>query len=118
MAIKGPDFIALQVRDLDAAKAFYRDIVGLEVDPAGPPHAVVFRTAPIPFAVREPIEDLPTSPRPGVGVALWMAADEPDSLAAKLAAAGVRIVEPVRPGGFGRQFTFADLDGYLITVHG
>lgn len=118
MHVHGPDFVALQVRDLAASRSFYTEQLGLEVDPAGPPHAVVFRTDPIPFAVREPTEELPTQPRPGVGVALWMRADDPDALAAKLDSAGVRIVEPVHPGGFGRQFTFADPDGYLVTVHG
>ncbi len=118
MAINGLDFVALQVKDLDRSRAFYCETLGLEVDHTGPPHAVLFRTRPIPFAIREPSEELPVQPRPGIGVALWLNADDPDALAAQLAAAGVPIVESVHPGGFGRQFTFADPDGYWITVHG
>jgi catechol 2,3-dioxygenase-like lactoylglutathione lyase family enzyme len=53
----GPDFISLQVRDLDAAAAFYEDRVGLRRAPASPPGAVVFASEPIPLAVREPLPD-------------------------------------------------------------
>ena len=33
----GPDFVALQVRDLDAARRFYVAQLGLEVTPQSPP---------------------------------------------------------------------------------
>ncbi|MCZ9340491.1 VOC family protein, partial [Streptomyces sp. TRM76130] len=51
--VEGPDFIALQVRDVPAAAAFFEEELGLRRAP-GPDHAVVFATTPIPFAVREP----------------------------------------------------------------
>ena len=38
----GPDFISLQVRDLDTAAAFYEERLGLPRAPASPPGAVVF----------------------------------------------------------------------------
>ena len=53
--VTGPDFVALQVRDLDRSRQFYTERLGLEVAPQSPPDAVVFRTAPIPFAVRKPL---------------------------------------------------------------
>lgn len=53
MPVTGPDFISLQVRDLDASQAFYEHYLGLVRAPAGPPHAVVFDTTPIAFAVRD-----------------------------------------------------------------
>ncbi len=64
--IVGPDFIALQVRDLEASRRFYTDALGLEPAPQSPPGAVVFQTAPIPFAIREPAVDLarPRSMKP------------------------------------------------------
>ena len=37
MTVTGPDFIALQVRDLDSAAAFYEDRLGLRRAPASPP---------------------------------------------------------------------------------
>ena len=36
-----PDFISLQVRDLESSAAFYEQYLGLVRNPAGPPHAVV-----------------------------------------------------------------------------
>lgn len=120
MTVSGADFIALQVRDLDRAAAFYETRLGLRRAPAGPPGAVVFATTPIPFAVREPLPGVDldaASPHPGVGVALWLRAEDAQAVHDSLAAHDVPI--PVAPfdGPFGRTFTFTDPDGYAITVH-
>jgi predicted enzyme related to lactoylglutathione lyase len=119
MPVTGPDFIALQVRDLDRAATFYEQHLGLHRAPASPPGAVVFATTPIPFAVREPLPgvDLDAPGRPGLGVALWLASTDAQALHDTLAAAGVPIVAPPVDGPFGRMFTFSDPDGYAITVH-
>lgn len=120
MTVTGPDFIALQVRDLDRAAEFYETRLGLRRLPAGPPGAVLFDTAPIPFAVREPLPGVDldaASPRPGTGVALWLHADDAQALHDRLAAAAVPIAAAPFDGPFGRTFTFADPDGYAITVH-
>ena len=114
----GPDFIALQVRDLATAQQFYTEQLGLELAPQSPPNAVVFRTEPIPFAVREPMVNLDASQHLGWGVSLWFLADDADALHTKLTASGVHIVQPLQNGPFGRQFTFIDPDGYQVTVHG
>jgi catechol 2,3-dioxygenase-like lactoylglutathione lyase family enzyme len=53
MAVTGPDFVSLQVRDLERSAAFYERYLGLKRSDAGPPHAVVFSTQPIAFAVRD-----------------------------------------------------------------
>lgn len=37
VSVTGPDFIALQVRDVDAAAAFYETHLGLRRAPASPP---------------------------------------------------------------------------------
>ena len=50
MTTTGPDFLALQVRDLEAAAQFFEQHLGMTRAPAGPPGAIVFDTAPIPFA--------------------------------------------------------------------
>lgn len=119
MTVTGPDFIALQVRDLERAAAFYETEVGLRRAPVAPPGAVVFATTPIPFAVREPLPgvDLDETPRPGLGVALWLHCDDVRQLHDSLAATGTPILRAPEPGPFGLTFTFADPDGYAITVH-
>ena len=116
--VTGPDFVALQVRDLARSRQFYTERLGLEVAPQSPPYAVVFRTAPIPFAIREPMVDLEAVPQLGWGVALWLACDDADALAGSLEAAGVTLAQRPQDGAFGRQFSFVDPDGYILTVHG
>ncbi|KAA9085246.1 VOC family protein [Microbacterium radiodurans] len=119
MAVTGPDFISLQVRDLDAAQAFYEQYLGLVRSPAGPPHAVVFETKPIAFALRNlvPGVDLDAVPQPGIGAAIWLHATDVQSIHDELVADGHTIVASPIDGPFGRTFTLADLDGYQITLH-
>ncbi|MFI6554737.1 VOC family protein [Streptomyces griseus] len=119
MPATGPDFLSLQTSDLDASQAFYEQYLGLVRSQAGPPHAVVFETKPIAFALRElvPGTDLASVPQPGVGVALWFHATDVQAIHDALAAAGHTVVSAPVDGPFGRTFTFADPDGYHVTLH-
>ena len=116
-AIAGPDFLALQVDNLERAAAFYEEL-GLQRAPVSPPGAVVFATRPIPFAVREPSPgtDLGGGPA-GLGVAIWLRADDAQAVHDGLSEAEVPIVTEPFDGPFGRTFSFRDPDGYVITVH-
>lgn len=118
MTASGPGFISLQVRDLEGSAAFYERHLGLSRQ-AGPPHAVVFNTAPAAFAVRSaaPGVDLDSVSQLGLGVGIWLHAPEAQSIHDTLVAAGVRITADPIDGPFGRTFTFADPDGYQITLH-
>lgn len=115
----GPDFISLQVRDLDASQAFYERYLGLVRSQAGPPHAVVFETSPIAFALRDLVAgtDLDAVAQPGIGAAIWLKATEVQAIHDALVADGRTIVAAPIDGPFGRTFTFADPDGYWITLH-
>ncbi len=115
--ILGPDFVALQVRDLEASRRFYTDHLGLVPAPQSPPGAVVFATAPIPFAIREPAVDLSATDRLGWGMALWLNCDDADALCASLQESGTTITQELFDGPFGRTFSFADPDGYPLTAH-
>jgi predicted enzyme related to lactoylglutathione lyase len=119
MPVTGPDFISLQARDLSASQAFYEHYLGLVPSPAGPPHAVVFTTTPIAFALRDVVAgtDLDAAPRPGIGAAIWLHATDVQSIHDALAADGHEIVSEPVDGPFGRTFTFADPDGYHVTLH-
>jgi catechol 2,3-dioxygenase-like lactoylglutathione lyase family enzyme len=119
MPVTGPDFISLQTRDLSASQAFYERYLGLRRSPAGPPHAVVFDTQPIAFALRDivPGTELSAAPRPGAGVAIWLHATAVQGIHDALVADGHEITAPPIDGPFGRTFTFADPDGYLVTLH-
>ena len=119
MPATGPDFISLQVRDLDVSQAFYERYLGLVRSPAGPPHAVVFQTTPIAFALRDIVAgtDLAAVSQPGIGVAIWLHATDVQAIHDALAADGQVIVSAPIDGPFGRTFTFADPDGYQITLY-
>ncbi|MFF0000146.1 VOC family protein [Streptomyces avermitilis] len=120
LSVAGPDFIALQVRDVDAAASFFETQLGLHRAPASPPGAVVFTTEPIAFAVREPLPgvDLDSVERPGLGVSLWFKTSDAETLHDRLQAAGIPIVREPEDGPFGRMFTFLGPEGYAITAHG
>lgn len=118
MAVTGPDFIALQVRDIERAAAFYEKWLGLTRSPQGPTHAVVFATTPIAFALRDTLPGVDLDEvRPGAGVVLWFHADNAGELHDTMAAGGVDILKPLSDGPFGPHFIFQDLDGYGVTVH-
>jgi catechol 2,3-dioxygenase-like lactoylglutathione lyase family enzyme len=116
--VSGVDFVAVQVSDLERSRRFWIDKVGLKAAPRAPPGAVVFATTPIPFAITTPKVDLTASTRLGWGVSLWIQIGDPDALWAKLKGQGVPILADVSDGNFGRQFTFADPDGYTFVAHG
>src|SRR5215218_9512231 len=119
MPVTGPDFISLQASDLAASQAFYERYLGLVRSQAGPPHAVVFETEPIAFALRDvvPGTDLASVIQPGIGAAIWLHAPDTQSIHDALLADGHVIVAAPVDGPFGRTFTFADIDGYQITLH-
>ncbi|WP_434749961.1 VOC family protein [Paenibacillus amylolyticus] len=119
MSVIGPDFISLQVSNLESSAEFYQNNLGLVRSQAGPPHAVVFETKPIAFALRDlmPGVELGSGNQPGLGVAVWLHAPDAQEIHDKLLAAGVKITSVPIDGPFGRTFTFADPDGYFITLH-
>lgn len=119
MPATGPDFLSLQVRDRDASQAFYERYLGLVRSPHGSPHAVVFDTKPIAFALRDivPGTDLTSVDQPGIGTAIWLHATDVQAIHDSLAADGHTIVAAPIDGPFGRTFTFADPDGYHVTLH-
>ncbi|WP_423917303.1 VOC family protein [Frigoribacterium sp. 2-23] len=119
MAVTGPDFLSLQTRDLDRAAAFYKRYLGLVQSAAGPPHAVVFETTPIAFALRDLVAgvDLDSVSQPGLGAAIWLHATDVQAIHDALVADDHTIVSAPLDGPFGRTFTFADLDGYHVTLH-
>ncbi|HEY3339158.1 MAG TPA: VOC family protein [Propionicimonas sp.] len=118
MTATGPDFISLQVRDVPASAAFYAKYLGFTRQD-GPPHAVVFGTTPVAFAVRPPLPgtDLDAATPLGKGVGIWMHATGAQEIHDILVADGVTITSAPVDGPFGRTFTFADPDGYQITLH-
>lgn len=115
----GPDFVSFQVRDVARAGAFYEEVVGLVRRPSPNPDAVVFSAGGTSFAVRTPLPgtDLDAIGRPGGGVGVWFHNPDAAELHERLVAHAVPIVQQPTVGPFGLQFSFEDLDGYVVTVH-
>ncbi len=115
----GPDFLALQVRDLQRSAGFYERELGLQRAAGSPPGVVAFQTSPIPFAVREPLPgtDLGAGPA-GLGVSVSLRADDAQELHDQLKAHGVPILVDPFDTPFGRTFVLADPDGYAIAIPG
>jgi predicted enzyme related to lactoylglutathione lyase len=117
--VLGPDFLGLQVRDLDRSAAFYSEQLGLRRAAGAPPGVVAFETATIPFAVREPLPgtDLDAGPA-GLGVSVSLRVDDARELHDRLQAGGVPIVMEPFDTPFGLTFVFRDPDGYAVAIHG
>ena len=113
----GPSFVALQVRDLAASTAFYKDVFGFTAGDRNPPGAVVFTTRPIALALREPLRPLPDSGSLGTGMVLWVACDNADAFHDLIVERGGKVLSPLSDGPFGRYFVASDPDGYAITFH-
>jgi len=113
----GPDFITLQVRDLEASRRFYNEIIGLTIAPEVRPNAVAFATQPIGFAIRKALTGLDAIASPGYGIILWFHTKDAAALLKLLKERNVSIVQELADGPFGKMFIFRDPDGYLITVH-
>ena len=113
----GPDFIGIQTEDLEAARIFYTEIVGLKTAAVSPPGAVVFDTHPISFAIRKPIDKLKNLDALGEGIAIWFGCDNADALHDHLVKCDIEIVFGLKDGPFGRYFAFRDPFGYTITPH-
>ena len=117
MNVQGPDFVALQWRDKEAGATFYETMLGLKRAGFSPPDAVVFDTQPIAFAIREPLVDLDLTEHRGLGVVLWLLADDSASVLDHMRTEGADIVRPLAESPFGKTFTFRDPEGYLVTIH-
>ncbi len=115
--LKGPDFITFHVRDLEASRHFYAEVIGFPLSSEIRPNAVAFATKPIAFAIRKSQVDLDAVSQLGYGVILWFFADDAAALHQQLIERGVPIVQGLADSPFGKTFTFRDPDGYLITVH-
>lgn len=116
----GLDFVMLAVRDLDAAKHFYLDLLRLEEDTRFTnPTAITFIPAPIPFGVRAagPEEAMPSGEEASQAITLWIQCDDADALHSALAAEGVPILQPPHDTPFGRRFICRDPNGYALILY-
>jgi len=111
------DFASLQVRDLEASKAFYIDKLGFEMSEMTNSEACIFKynKGEASFAIRKPIGNL-DGKELGIGASLWFAIDEKiEELQTRLAQKEVTLLGPINNTPFGKTLMAKDPDGYIIT---
>jgi lactoylglutathione lyase len=111
------DFASLQVRDLEASKAFYTHKLGFEASAMTNPDACIFNynKGEASFAIRKPLANL-EGKELGVGTSLWFAIDgKMEDLQSQLTEKGVTPLGPVNHTPFGKTLMVKDPDGYILT---
>lgn len=115
--MKRLEFASLQVRDLEASKAFYQNKLGFEAMETGSPYAVVFKynKGEASFAIRTPIGNI-DGKELGVGVSLWFAIDGTiEDLQQRFTENGVIVLGAINQTPFGKMIMVKDIDGYTLT---
>ena len=111
------EFTSLQVRGLEASKAFYTEKLGFEVSEIKNPDAVIFKfnKGDASFAIRKPFGNIDDKEL-GQGVSTWFAIDEKiEELQAKFIDKKVNILGEIMPTPFGKALHVIDPDGYKLT---
>lgn len=112
------DFASLQVRDLEKSKVFYVNVLGFQPTEDPRPDAIVFQNdAGAIFAIRTPIQPLPTDGHLGHGASLWFDVTDVDIIYEHVKENDGTVIAPPQPGPFGKQITIADPDGYTLVFH-
>ena len=114
--VTGPSFLALQVRDVEAAATFDETQLGLTR--AADPRLAQWssRHHRWPRGPEAAARDGAGRRTTGLGVASRMATGDAQELHDRLASNGVPILTPPFQGPFGLTFVLRDPDGYAITI--
>ncbi len=116
MAVTGTDFVTLQTRDIERARAFYGDTLGLsEGKQWGDMPAFEFETGNLTIAVMDPSAFGQTF-RPG-GSNVVLQVDDFDTAKAELEAAGVEFITDKIESPVCHQAYFKDPDGNVLGIH-
>ena len=105
------DFVLLYVPDLAAARAFYTETFGLEVEDENP-NFIQFRR---PTGAMLALQSAPAA-TPYSGVELWWVVENADEAHAELTGKGVSVVGPLAERPFGRVFSVADPAGNTLNL--
>ena len=112
-------FIVRHVTDIAAARAFYTEKLGFEVE-AEQPGFVQFKAPDgVPFAVSLASADPVAAELPGgrfETLELWWYVEDADATCAELQGKGVEIVFPPKDMPFGRAFAIKDAAGAYCFV--
>jgi predicted enzyme related to lactoylglutathione lyase len=113
MLVEGLDQVYYWTRDMDAAVAFYRDVLGLTVQRRDGDNWTEFDAGPVRFALHGVVEGHPV--QPGGGTAVFEVKDLDDATG-KLEGKGVQLGHSAEIAGYARYATFTDPDGNTVQI--
>ena len=114
--ITATDFVTVPTQDFERAKAFYRDVLGLEEGPRwGDMPAQEFETGNLTIAVMDPTA-FGQEFRPSAG-SIVMRVEDFDVAKAELEGKGVAFVTDKIDSGVCHQAYFRDPDGNILGIH-
>ena len=121
-AISAIDYTVVLVRDMDAMRRFYEDILGFPLERELSPNWIEYRLGSNTLALAKPGRlsgDAPIPPGSAtLQLAFKMSAAEVDQCADDLVGRGVALLEPPTDQPFGhRTLFFRDPDGNLLEVY-
>jgi predicted enzyme related to lactoylglutathione lyase len=118
MTATGVDFVGIPSNDLDAARAFYTEVLGLEASSvwgAQNPVGAEFETGTVTLAlINCPALNIPFSPNPAP---LALQVDDVHEARARLEAKGVEFLGETIDSGVCHMANFKDPDGNAIMLH-
>ena len=112
-------FIVRHVTDIAAARAFYTEKLGFEVEAEQPGFVQFKAPGGAPFAISLASADPVAAELPGgqsEALELWWYVDDADATCAELKDRGVEIVFPPKAVPFGRAFAIKDAAGAYCFV--
>lgn len=117
MAVTGTDFVTIPTQDIEAARAFYRETLGLEESGQwGEMPAFEFETGNLTIAVMDPSAfGLEFKNAGGSSVVLQV--DDFEAAKADLESKGVKFTTDTIDSGVCHQAYFADPDGNVLGIH-
>jgi predicted enzyme related to lactoylglutathione lyase len=103
----------VHVADIDVARAFYTEKLGLEADPeqSGPNFVLFQRPDGVGSSLALSAGD---AVAPSNGIELWWYVDDADATHDDLVARGVEVASPLADMPFGRTFSIKDPSGNVL----
>jgi predicted enzyme related to lactoylglutathione lyase len=116
MQVRGVDFVLLGVSDVERAKAFYQDTLGLTPAAAWPPSWYEFDAGSTTIAIGKPPPQAPQPPYQG-GTTFALAVPDAKAAMEELRAKGVKVLQDVDESPVCFMGLIADPDGNSIWIH-
>lgn len=109
--LSGLNFVMVHVNDIEEARNFYTEKLGLEVEDVAPNFVQFKQQGGATFAIsHEPT----ISPAQGNDIELWWFVDNADAVYAELRNRGVEIAQEPEDEPFGRTFAIKDPSGNTL----